>query len=362
MARLVIEGLTKRFGRITAVSGLSLEAESGTITVLLGPTGAGKTTTLRCVAGLERPDGGVIRIGEQVVNDLPPKDRDVAFVFQNFSLYPRYTVFENIASPLRIRNISKEEIERRVKEVARFLHIDHLLSRRPIHISGGEMQRVAIARALVRNPRVFLLDEPLTNLDAKIREEMRTELKRLQSETGATFLYATPDQAEALSMGDRIVVIRQGHVVQVGTPQEIYHYPRNVFVADFVGSPGMNFVPAIFEGENRLNVGPGYFTFTLPEDAASICRKNLKNPEVIFGIRPEDITISREKKESLYPAQVEVVEPLGVIQIVRLRLDGHVLRVRSEEGAQFEIGERVFFGFKKEKVRIFDRVTEERIF
>lgn len=362
MARLVIEKLTKRFGKITAVSELSLEAESGTITVLLGPTGAGKTTTLRCVAGLERPDGGTIWIGERVVNELSPKDRDVAFVFQNFSLYPRYTVFENIASPLRIRNIPKEEIERRVKEVARFLHIDHLLERRPIHISGGEMQRVAIARALVRNPQLFLLDEPLTNLDAKIREEMRTELKRLQGETGATFLYATPDQAEALSMGDRIVVIRHGRVVQVGTPHEIYHYPRNVFVADFVGSPGMNFVPALFEGEGRLNVGPGYFTFELPEEAASVCRRVLKQPEVLLGIRPEDISLSPREGEELYPALVEVVEPLGVIQIVRLRLDGHVLRVRSEEGAHFEAGERVFFGFKKEKVRIFDRVTEERIF
>lgn len=362
MARLVIEKLTKRFGKVVAVSELSLEAESGAITVLLGPTGAGKTTTLRCVAGLERPDSGTIRIGERVVNDLPPKDRDVAFVFQNFSLYPRYTVFENIASPLRIRNIPKGEIERRVKEVARFLHIDHLLERKPIHISGGEMQRVAIARALVRNPQAFLLDEPLTNLDAKIREEMRTELKRLQGETGATFLYATPDQAEALSMGDRIVVIRQGRVVQVGTPYEIYHYPKNVFVADFVGSPGMNFVPALFEGENTLNVGPGYFTVELLPQAASACRASLKSPEVLFGIRPEDIFLSMQEKEGMYPAQVEVVEPLGVIQIVRLRLDGHVLRVRSEEGASFEAGERVFFGFRKEKVRIFDRRTEERIF
>lgn len=362
MARLVIENLTKRFGSITAVSSLSLEAESGAITVLLGPTGAGKTTTLRCVAGLEHPDAGTVRIGGVVVNNLPPKDRDVAFVFQNFSLHPRYTVFENIASPLRIRSISREEVERRVRDVARFLHIEHLLERRPIHISGGEMQRVAIARALVRNPQLFLLDEPLTNLDAKIREEMRTELKRLQGETGATFLYATPDQAEALSMGDRVVIIRQGHVVQVGTPHEIYHYPCNVFVADFVGSPGMNFIPARFEGESRLNVGPGYFVLSLPDEAASLCRKVLKNPEVIFGVRPEDIFIHRESGEGLFPARVEVVEPLGVIQIVRLRLNGHTLRVRGEEGARFEVGEQVFFSFKREKVRVFDRLTEERIF
>jgi multiple sugar transport system ATP-binding protein len=349
MARLVIEGLTKRFGRITAVSGLSLEAESGTITVLLGPTGAGKTTTLRCVAGLERPDGGVIRIGEQVVNDLPPKDRDVAFVFQNFSLYPRYTVFENIASPLRIRNISKEEIERRVKEVACFLHIDHLLSRRPIHISGGEMQRVAIARALVRNPRVFLLDEPLTNLDAKIREEMRTELKRLQSETGATFLYATPDQAEALSMGDRIVVIRQGHVVQVGTPQEIYHYPRNVFVADFVGSPGMNFVPAIFEGENRLNVGPGYFTFTLPEDAALICRKNLKNPEVILAFALKTSRSLRKRKKAFTPRRLKWWSLLGLSRLCVCALMGMFSGYGAKRERSLRLVSGSFSGLRRRK-------------
>jgi|YNPMSStandDraft_2_1061718.scaffolds.fasta_scaffold01368_3 multiple sugar transport system ATP-binding protein len=359
MAKVSIHNLVKKFGKKVAVSELSLEVESGKITVLLGPTGAGKTTTLRCVAGLEKADHGAITIDGVVVNDIPPKDRDVAFVFQNFSLYPRYTVFENIASPLRIRGFSWEEIVRKVKEVANFLHIDHLLDRRPIFISGGEMQRVAIARALVRNPKVFLLDEPLTNLDAKIREEMRTELKRLQGEMAATFFYATPDQAEALSMADTIAIINHGHLVQVGTPAEIYQKPRNLFVADFVGSPGMNFVPAVFSGET-LQVGPGYFSLPLSLPMVQACgEKNVS--ECFLGVRPEDILLSFEAKQGFYPAVVEVVEPLGVLQIVRLRLDGHTLRVRSEENARFSPGEKVFFGFKEGKIYLFDRKTEERI-
>ncbi|MCX7667902.1 MAG: ABC transporter ATP-binding protein [Atribacterota bacterium] len=359
MAELVVQNLVKRFGRKVAVSDLSLKVESGRITVLLGPTGAGKTTTLRCVAGLEKGDRGTITIDGVTVNDLPPKDRDVAFVFQNFSLYPRYTVFENIASPLRIRGFSQDEIARKVKEVASFLHIDHLLDRKPIFISGGEMQRVAIARALVRNPKVFLLDEPLTNLDAKIREEMRTELKRLQGEMAATFFYATPDQAEALSMADTIAIINHGHLVQVGTPAEIYQKPRNCFVADFVGSPGMNFVPAVLEG-NTLRVGPGYFSFPLSSSMVEACRTKGVS-ELFLGVRPEDVVLSFTEKEGFYPATVEVVEPLGVLQIVRLRLDGHTLRVRSEENMRFPLGEKIFFGLKEGKVHLFDRRTEERI-
>ncbi|MGQ9747227.1 MAG: ABC transporter ATP-binding protein [Candidatus Caldatribacteriaceae bacterium] len=359
MAKLSIRDLVKKFGRKIAVADLSLEVENGKITVLLGPTGAGKTTTLRMVAGLEKATSGTVAIDDVEVNDLPPKDRDVAFVFQNFSLYPRYTVFENIASPLRIRGFSEEEIARKVREVAQFLHIDHLLDRKPIFISGGEMQRVAIARALVRNPKIFLLDEPLTNLDAKIREEMRTELKRLQKETGATFFYATPDQAEALSMADTVAIINHGHLVQVGTPSEIYHKPRNVFVADFVGSPGMNFVPAVLEGE-KLNVGPGYFSLALPTPMMKTCQEKGVT-ELFLGVRPEDIIISFQEEKEFYPAVVEVVEPLGVLQIVRLRLDGHFLRVRSEENAHFPLGGKVFFGLKEGKIYLFDRRTEERI-
>jgi multiple sugar transport system ATP-binding protein len=360
MARLTIRNLTKRFGKITAVSNLSLEAESGAITVLLGPSGAGKTTTLRCIAGLERPDAGEIIIGETIVNELPPQKRDVALVFQNFSLYPRYTVFENIASPLRIRNFTSAEIEARVKEVARMLRIDHLLERKPLHISGGEMQRVAIARALVRNPQLFLLDEPLTNLDAKIRESMRTELKRLQAETGATFFYATPDQAEALSMGDKIAVIRHGHLLQVGTPVDIYQRPENVFVADFVGSPPMNFIPAEIKGESALDVGPGIFSLTLHQETA-VSLKKARSSRVILGIRPEHLEILPQQEAESYPATLEVVEPLGTYRVFSLRIDKRVIRVRSAEKLPYQPGDKVYFRFDVRKVHLFDAQTEKRI-
>jgi len=360
MAKLTIRNLTKRFGKTTAVSRLSLEAESGAITVLLGPSGAGKTTTLRCIAGLEQPDAGEIIIGETLVNELPPQKRDVALVFQNFSLYPRYTVFENIASPLRIRNLSSAEIEAKVKEVARMLRIDHLLDRKPLHISGGEMQRVAIARALVRNPQLFLLDEPLTNLDAKIRENMRTELKRLQTETEATFFYATPDQAEALSMGDKIAVIREGHLLQVGTPVEIYQRPANVFVADFVGSPPMNFIPAEIKGESALDVGPGVFSLTLHQETAASLKK-AHSSRVILGIRPEHLEILPQQEAESYPATLEVVEPLGTYRVFSLRIDKRVIRVRSAEKLPYQPGDKVYFRFDVNKVHLFDAQTEKRI-
>ncbi len=360
MAKLTIRNLTKRFGKITAVSNLSLQAKSGAITVLLGPSGAGKTTTLRCVAGLERPDGGEIIIGETPVNDLPPQKRDVALVFQNFSLYPRYTVFENIASPLRIRNFSNAEIEQKVKEVAQMLRIDHLLERKPTHISGGEMQRVAIARALVRNPRLFLLDEPLTNLDAKIRESMRTELKRLQAETEATFFYATPDQSEALSIGDEIAVIQHGHLLQVGTPAEIYQRPENVFVADFVGSPPMNFLPAEIKGENTLEVGPGIFSLNLDQENASSLKKATSN-KVILGIRPEHIELSPNEGEGGYPASLEVVEPLGTYQVYTLRIDRCTIRMRSAEKLPYQPGAKLYFRFDVRKIHLFEPQTEKRI-
>ncbi len=361
MSNLSLINLTKKYGRVTAVSRLNLEVENRKVTVLLGPTAAGKTTTLRCIAGLEKPQAGDIFIDGERINDLPPKDRDVAFVFQNFSLYPRYTVFENIASPLRIRNISKDDIEKNVKRVAHMLHIDHLLERKPIFISGGEMQRVAIARALVRNPRVFLLDEPLTNLDAKIREETRTELKRLQNETGATFFYATPDQIDALSIGDRIVIINEGHVIQVGSPYEIYHQPANLFVADFVGSPAMNFLPAVFSENGMIDVGPNLMKIQLPIEKTQLCRQYLSAREIIIGIRPEDITLSQEKTATSFSAQVEVIEPLGMSQIIRLKMNSISIRVRSEGISELTVDSSIHFTMKEKKIHIFDKNSEKRI-
>lgn len=361
MSHLSLVNLTKKYGKVTAISRLNLEVENRKITVLLGPTAAGKTTTLRCIAGLEKPQAGDIFIDGERINDLPPKDRDVAFVFQNFSLYPRYTVFENIASPLRIRNISKDDIDKNVKRVAHMLHIEHLLERKPIFISGGEMQRVAIARALVRNPRVFLLDEPLTNLDAKIREETRTELKRLQNETGATFFYATPDQTDALSIGDRIVIINEGHVIQIGSPYEIYHQPANLFVADFVGSPAMNFFPALYSENGCIDVGPNLMKIQLSKEKIEKCRQTLTSQEIIIGIRPEDITISLEKNEQSFLAQVELIEPLGVSQILQLKLNFLSIRVRSEKNVNIALNSSVYFTIKETKIHVFDKKTEKRI-
>ncbi|NLJ37602.1 MAG: ABC transporter ATP-binding protein [Candidatus Atribacteria bacterium] len=361
MSHLSLVNLTKKYGKVTAISRLNLEVENRKITVLLGPTAAGKTTTLRCIAGLEKPQTGDIFIDGERINDLPPKDRDVAFVFQNFSLYPRYTVFENIASPLRIRNISKDDIDKNVKRVAHMLHIEHLLERKPIFISGGEMQRVAIARALVRNPRVFLLDEPLTNLDAKIREETRTELKRLQNETGATFFYATPDQTDALSIGDRIVIINEGHVIQIGSPYEIYHQPANLFVADFVGSPAMNFLPALYSENGCIDVGPNLMKIQLSKEKIEKCRQTLTSQEIIIGIRPEDITISLEKNEQSFLAQVELIEPLGVSQILQLKLNFLSIRVRSEKNVNIALNSSVYFTIKETKIHVFDKKTEKRI-
>ena len=361
MSHLSLVNLTKKYGKVTAISRLNLEVENRKITVLLGPTAAGKTTTLRCIAGLEKPQAGDIFIDGERINDLPPKDRDVAFVFQNFSLYPRYTVFENIASPLRIRNISKDDIDKNVKRVAHMLHIEHLLERKPIFISGGEMQRVAIARALVRNPRVFLLDEPLTNLDAKIREETRTELKRLQNETGATFFYATPDQIDALSIGDRIVILNEGHVIQIGSPYEIYHQPANLFVADFVGSPAMNFFPALYSENGCIDVGPNLMKIQLSKEKIEKCRQTLTSQEIIIGIRPEDITISLEKNEQSFLAQVELIEPLGVSQILQLKLNFLSIRVRSEKNVNIALNSSVYFTIKETKIHVFDKKTEKRI-
>lgn len=361
MSHLSLVNLTKKYGKVTAISRLNLEVENRKITVLLGPTAAGKTTTLRCIAGLEKPQAGDIFIDGERINDLPPKDRDVAFVFQNFSLYPRYTVFENIASPLRIRNISKDDIDKNVKRVAHMLHIEHLLERKPIFISGGEMQRVAIARALVRNPRVFLLDEPLTNLDAKIREETRTELKRLQNETGATFFYATPDQIDALSIGDRIVILNEGHVIQIGSPYEIYHQPANLFVADFVGSPAMNFLPALYSENGCIDVGPNLMKIQLSKEKIEKCRQTLTSQEIIIGIRPEDITISLEKNEQSFLAQVELIEPLGVSQILQLKLNFLSIRVRSEKNVNIALNSSVYFTIKETKIHVFDKKTEKRI-
>jgi len=357
MATVRLEGVSKSYGDIQAVKNVSLEIKHGEFLVLLGPTGAGKTTTLRTVAGLEQPESGKIYFDEICINNLTPAERDVAFVFQNRALYPRYTVFDNIASPLKARNVERAVIEHKVKEVTEILQIAHLLERKPGQLSGGEMQRVALGRAMVREPNLFLLDEPFSDLDAKLRENMRTELKRLQSDFGATFFYATPDQAEALSMADRIVVLRGGEILQVGTPDQIYSQPANIFVADFVGSPGMNFVPCVFmmiDEQVYLDVGPSLFEIELLDEHRESMKNYADGQKLTFGVRAEDIVISGEPKHNWIEAQVYVIETLGANNIVDVEIGKYILKVKTEPNFEPQIGEKVWINFKRNKLHVFD--------
>src|SRR4051795_12049694 len=290
MARLQITGLTKRFGNIVAVRDLSLDIADREFLVLLGPSGAGKTTTLRCAAGLETPDEGWVYFDEQTMNTVGPAMRDVAFVFQSYALFPRKTAYENIASPLVARQTPKAEIDQKVKAVAGKLHIEHLLARKPSQLSGGEQQRVALCRAMVRQPRVFLMDEPLTNLDFKLRVEMRTELKHLHADLATTFFYVTNDQIEALSLADRIAVLNKGVLQQVDTPENVYDRPVNRFVASFIGSPTMNLLDCtVADDGGPVLVAEGW-RFHVPPRAVAAARQ-AATERVVLGIRPEDIAL-----------------------------------------------------------------------
>ena len=362
MATVRLVNVSKRYGNVEAIKKINLHIKDGELMVLLGPTGAGKTTTLRSVAGLEHPEEGEIYIDEEKVNHLSPADRDVAFVFQNYSLYPRYTVFDNMASPLKARGMDRIEIEKIVKRTANMLHIAHLLHRKPEHLSGGEMQRVALGRALVRNPRVFLMDEPLTNLDAKLREEMRAELKRLQADIGATFFYATPDQAEALSMADRIAILKEGKIQQVGTPFEVYNNPSTMFIANFLGSPGMNFLPCRLD-KKSIDVGPGIFKVALStEKLKKLQEVSPPVSELVFGIRPEEITISKEKRPGFIQTEMDVMELMGSWTIVSLKLKAHYIKVRSDADFEATPGEKIWIKINEEKVHLFNRENGKSIF
>lgn len=363
MAEVRLEAVTKRFGEVVVIKELTLEIKNEEFMVLLGPSGCGKTITLRCIAGLEKPEKGDIYIEGVRVNAFSPADRDVALIFQNYSLYPWYTVRDNISFPLKAkrRNLSSKEIEKRVNEVAETLHIEHLMEYRPNGLSGGEMQRVAIGRAIVRRPRIFLMDEPLSNLDAKLREKMRVELKLLQSNLGATTLFVTHDQVEAMTMGDRIAVLNAGRIQQIGTPTEIYDHPRNLFVAKFVGSPGMNFITCIC-AKGILNVGPGMFSLNIsPSQQKQIDEQNM-GEELIFGVRPEDIYVYDNKpKFDAVKAEVYLVEPMGVENIVSLKMGENILRVITPVTFEAGIGDKVWVGLEKDRIHIFDKQTEKTI-
>jgi multiple sugar transport system ATP-binding protein len=326
MAQVALRKIVKMFDKTPAVSGIDLDISDREFIVLVGPSGCGKSTTLRMIAGLEEATSGEIYIGDQLVNDVPPKDRDIAMVFQNYALYPHMTVFENMSFGLRLRKFPKAEIKERVDNAARILDITDLLARQPKQLSGGQRQRVAMGRAIVRNPKVFLFDEPLSNLDAKLRVQMRTEIKKVHQKVTTTTVYVTHDQIEAMTLADRVVVMNAGRIEQIGTPHEVYHGPTTRFVAGFIGSPAMNFLSCRLEGSNgglsvRLS---DKLSLPLPADRAARYRA-YAGKELIFGLRPEDII---EKRGDLPPGrigfdvQLDVVEPMGMETMVYFVIDG----------------------------------------
>lgn len=351
MAHLKLSELVKKFGANVALDGLSLDIADGEFFVLLGPTGAGKTTALRAIAGLEKMDQGAIEIGNQNVDGWSAAERDVALVFQYYSLYPRYSVYENLAFPLRarIRKFSEAEIKTRISKAAKTLRIEHLLERKTDRLSGGEMQRVSIGRAIVREPRAFLMDEPLSNLDAKLREALRSELKDLQMKLGATFLFVTHDQVEAMSMGDRVGVMKEGRIVQVGTPYEIYNNPNSVFVASFVGSPAINFLPVEWaDGKAQL------LNASIGLDLGS------KGPKrsVTLGVRSEDVILDAKQP---FAAKIHDVENHGVEKIVTLRSGKQLLRATVKSATPTSFESEVKFGFNPNKVHCFDSESGQRL-
>jgi multiple sugar transport system ATP-binding protein len=364
MARVTVEKMTKKFGDVVAVRELDLQVDDREFMVFLGPSGCGKTTTLRCISGLERPEGGTIRIGDTVVTNMSPAVRDIAMVFQFYALYPHMSARDNIAFPLQARRMPRDEIQRRVEEVARVLRIEHLLHRRPRQLSGGEQQRVALGRAMVRRPKVFLMDEPLTNLDAKLRSEMRAELKRLQKDLNATTVYVTHDQVEAMSMGDRIGVMKQGGIEQMGTPDEVYNHPSSLFVAGFVGSPAMNFLPAEYQdGANpTLQLAGGAFALPVDAEWASAIRERATGNTFTFGIRSEDIALYTQPGPERIPSEVYVMEPLGDVNLFDLKLGQHIIKAKTLPNFRLRIGDNVWLQPDRAKMHLFDAQTERAVF
>jgi multiple sugar transport system ATP-binding protein len=341
MAEVNLRKIFKKYDEVEAVRGIDLDIADHEFVVLVGPSGCGKSTTLRMIAGLEDITGGEILIGGDVVNDVPPKDRDIAMVFQNYALYPHMTVFQNMSFGLRLKRFPKKEIKQRVDEAARILDITELLDRKPRQLSGGQRQRVAMGRAIVRNPKVFLFDEPLSNLDAKLRVQMRTEIKKVHQQVRTTTVYVTHDQVEAMTLADRVVVMNHGIIEQVGTPNDLYHSPRTRFVAGFIGSPAMNFIPCRMEGaDGGLSIRlTDQLAFPVPPARAEHYRGHAQNGKLLLGLRPEHITEAGahlEAGEVPFEARLDVTEPMGMETLVYFGLNGTQVcgRVNPNAGAR----------------------------
>ncbi len=361
MSRVLFEHVTKMFDQTEAVSDFNVEVEDHEFVVLVGPSGCGKSTTLRMVAGLEEITDGSIYIGDRLVNDVPPKDRNIAMVFQNYALYPHMDVYTNLAFALKRRKFPKDEIDRRVKEAAAILGIEELLTRKPKQLSGGQRQRVAVGRAIVRKPEVFLFDEPLSNLDAKLRLHMRMEITKLHNRLDATMIYVTHDQVEAMTMGDRIVVMKDALIQQIGTPMQIYEMPSNLFVAGFVGSPSMNFVEArIARDDEGLSIDATHFKVRIPEGCCPVCYE-LVGREVIFGIRPEHIQDRMycidPVSDNCFSAQVDFVEPMGSEMILHLSIGEISMVGKVSPKTSARQGSVIGVHIDMDRVHIFDRET-----
>ncbi|RKX99130.1 MAG: ABC transporter ATP-binding protein [Spirochaetes bacterium] len=367
MATIRLVNIVKRFGKVVAVNHLNLTINDKEFLVLLGPSGCGKTTTLRSIAGLEIVDEGEIWIDDRLVNNLRASDRDIAFVFQLYALYPHLTAYGNIAFPLETQGYSKKEIDERVRSVARILKIEHILNKRPSALSSGDMQRVALGRAMVRRPKAFLMDEPIGTLDAKFREVMRTELKRLHLDIGATTIYVTHDQVEAMSMGDRIAIMNEGVIQQVGKPGEVYDNPANLFVANFIGSPGMNFVDVhcVKSGQDTKAVlqSDESISFVFSKDITKkLDEKDGFSKKLVLGIRPEWINIDFKQKEGSVAGEIYVIEPLGASKIVDVKIGNDIVKARTRADFEGKVGDKVWVEFNEKKVHFFDKDTGNSLY
>jgi len=362
MAKVLLKDLTKKFDEVVAVNNMNSVIEDREFVVLVGPSGCGKTTTLRMIAGLEEATTGEIYIGDRLVNNVPPKDRDIAMVFQNYALYPHMNVYDNMAFGLKLRRTPRAEIERRVHEASRILKIEELLKRRPKQLSGGQRQRVALGRAIVRDPKVFLMDEPLSNLDAKLRVQMRTEIAKLHERLKATIVYVTHDQTEAMTMADKIIIMKDGLVQQTGDPQTVYDHPENMFVAGFIGSPAMNFLDVTITDDYKL-VNPVFKLNTADNIRKKIKENNLIGKDAVVGIRPEDLEdeafVHQKHDGAVITANVEVTEPMGSEIYAYIDVQGVLVTARINPRSKAKVDEPIDLHVDLEKLHLFDKQTEK---
>ena len=355
MAEIELRHIDKHFGPVHVIRDVNLTVKDREFVVFLGPSGCGKTTTLRAIAGLEEIDSGDILLDGKPIQNLHASDRDIAFVFQNYALYPHFTVYENLAFPLRAVGMRNDEVDKVVRSVGQSLDITHLLKHRPSSLSGGDMQRVAIGRALVRRPKALLLDEPIGSLDAKLREQMRVELKRLHLENGSTSIYVTHDQVEAMSLADRIVVMNDGVLQQVGTPSEVYLYPANLFVAQFIGSPVMNVTSTVVkEAGGAAQVVLDSETFDMPREVLGMLQSKGAGNELSLGVRPEGVLVSHEDQPGYRPVEAHIIQPFGGFDIVDLRVGSQTLRARTAAGYVGKAGARVWAKIDPAQAHFFD--------